>query len=90
LEHIGDARKMQYSVDKRSEYAYPPLGITLFWCKRTCEELLTDLDKKQADEKDSVSIKREIEFLNGVQADWKANHKSGQIIWLWEKTRFAG
>ena len=75
LEHVEDARRVHYSVDKVSEYAYPALGTILFWCKGACEELLSDLEEKQADEKDLVYIKREIEFLNEMQTDWEANHK---------------
>jgi hypothetical protein len=75
LEHIGTARNMHYSADKGSECAYPALGTTLFWFKDPCEELFTDLEKKQADKKDFVYIKREIEFLNVSQTDREANHK---------------
>ncbi len=75
LEHAGKARRINYRVDKVSEYAYPSLGTILFWCKTACEELLSDLEKKQADEKDVEFVKREIAFLEGNQADWEANHK---------------
>jgi hypothetical protein len=75
LEHVGDARRIHYKVDKVSEYAYPALGTILFWCKGACEELLSDLEKKQADKKDLEYIKREIEFLDEVQADWEKRHK---------------
>jgi len=62
-------------VDGVSEYAYPSLGTVLFWCKVACEELLSDMEKKQADEKDVEFVKREIEFLEGTQADWEVKHK---------------
>jgi hypothetical protein len=56
LEHVGDMRRINYRVEKVSEYAYPTLGTVLFWCKTACEELLSDLEKKQADEKDLERI----------------------------------
>ncbi len=75
LEHVGEARRINYKVDKVSEYAYPTLGTVLFWCKTACEELLSDLEKKQADEKDVEYVKKEIEFLEGKQAEWEAKHE---------------
>jgi hypothetical protein len=69
LEHVEDARRIHYRVNKVSEYAYPTLGTILFWCKTACEELLSDLDKKQADEKDLEYVKREIDFLEGTHAE---------------------
>jgi hypothetical protein len=75
LEHVEDARRINYRMDKVSEYAYPTLGTILFWCKAACEELLSDLEKKQAGEKDLEYVKREIEFLDGNQADWETKHK---------------
>jgi hypothetical protein len=75
LEHAGEARRINYRVDGVSEYAYPSLGTVLFWCKVACEELLSDMEKKQADEKDVELVKKEIEFLAGTQADWEVKHK---------------
>ena len=62
-------------MDGVSEYAYPSLGTVLFWCKTACEELLSDLEKKQADMKDVEFVKREIEFLERTHADWEVKHK---------------
>lgn len=56
-------------MDGVSEYAYPGLGTVLFWCKTACEELLSDLEKRQADMKDVEFVKREIEFLGETSAD---------------------
>lgn len=89
LEHIGDTRKMRYSADEGSECAYPALGTTLFWCKDPFEELFIDLEKKQADEKDLVDIKRIIEFLNVSQTDREANHKKWANNWAFGKTGVA-
>jgi hypothetical protein len=75
LEHVGDARRVNYRVDKVSEYAYPALGTIFFWCKTACDSLLADLEKKQADEKDLEYVRKEIEFLEGKQAEWEAKHK---------------
>jgi hypothetical protein len=75
LEHVEDVRRINYKVDKVSEYAYPTLGTILFWCKAACEELLADLEKKQADSKDLEYVKKEIKFLEGNQADWETKHK---------------
>jgi len=75
LEHVEDVRRINYRVDKVSEYAYPTLGTIFFWCKAACEELLEDLEKKQTDEKDLEYVKKEIEFLKENQADWEAKHK---------------
>ena len=75
LEHVGDARMIHYKVGKVSEYAYPTLGTVLFWCKTACEELLSDLERKQADEKDLDYVKKEIEFLDGNQEDWESKHE---------------
>jgi hypothetical protein len=75
LERTGEARRINYKVDSVSEYAYPSLGTVLFWCKTACEELLSDLEKTQADEKDMEFVKREIKFLEENQADWEVKHK---------------
>jgi hypothetical protein len=75
LERVGDARMIHYRVGKASEYAYPTFGTVLFWCKVACDELLSDLQRKQADEKDLEYVKREIAFLEGAQADWESKHK---------------
>jgi hypothetical protein len=75
LEHMGDARIVHYRMDSVSEYAYPALGTALFWCKAACEELLSNLEKKQANGKDVVFVRREIEFLEEIQVDWEAKHK---------------
>jgi hypothetical protein len=40
LEHVRDARRAHYSVDKGSENAYTALGTILFWCKIACNKLL--------------------------------------------------
>jgi hypothetical protein len=75
LERAGEARRINYKVDDVSEYAYPSLGTVLFWCKTACEKLLSDLEKKQADEKDMEFVKREIKFLEENQANWEVKHK---------------
>jgi hypothetical protein len=75
LEHVEDVRRINYKVDTVSAYAYPTLGTILFWCKAACEELLSDLEKKQADPKDLEYVKKEIKFLEGTQADWETKHK---------------
>ena len=75
LEHVGETKRINYKVGKVSEYAYPTFSTIFFWCKAACEELLSDLENKQADEKDLEYVKREIEFLNENQADWEAKHK---------------
>jgi hypothetical protein len=75
LEHVGDVRRVNYRVDKLSEYAFPTLGTIFFWCKTACEELRADLEKKQADGKDLEYVKKEIEFLEGNQTEWEAKHK---------------
>jgi hypothetical protein len=75
LEHSGETRRINYRVDDVSEYAYPSLATVLFWFKTACEELLSDLEQKQADEKDVEFVKREIKFLEENQADWEVKHK---------------
>ena len=75
LERAEEARRLNYKLDKVSEYAYPSLGTILFWCKTACEELLSDLEKEKADEKNVEHVKREIEFLDENQLDWEAKHK---------------
>ena len=79
LEHAGEVKMIHYRLDKVSEYAYPSLGTALFWCKTACEELLVELEKKQADEKDVEYVKREIEFLDASQASWESNHKKWDV-----------
>jgi len=66
---------IHYRVGKVSDFAYPTFDIVLFWCKAACDELLSDLQRKQADEKDLEYVKREIEFLEGTQADWESKRK---------------
>jgi hypothetical protein len=75
LERVGDVRMIHYRVSKVSDFAYPTFGTVLFWCKAACEKLLSDLQRKQAHEKDMEYVKREIEFLEGTQADWEAERK---------------
>jgi hypothetical protein len=66
---------IHYRVDRVSDYAYPSLGTVLFWCKAACEELLKELEKQQADEKDVEYVKRELAFFDASQAGWESNHK---------------
>lgn len=75
LEHVENVRRINYKVDKVSAYAYPTLGTILFWCKAACEELLADLEKKQADPKGLEHVKKEIRFLKENQADWETKHE---------------
>jgi hypothetical protein len=75
FERTGDARIVNYRMDGVSEYAYPGLGTVLFWCKTACKELLSDLEKRQADGKDVEFGKSEIKFLEETRADWEAKHK---------------
>ena len=75
LERAGETKRINYTVDGVSEYADPSLDTGLFWCKTACEELLSELEKKQADIKDVEFVKREIEFLERTQADWEVKHK---------------
>jgi len=75
LKFDGYVRRIHYKIDWVREYAYPSLGTIFFWCKDACERLLLELKQKKADERDLQYVEREIEFLNGYQADWKAKHQ---------------
>jgi len=71
LEIFGDKRIVNYRVNRVSKYAYPTLGTILFWCKDACEKLLSDLQEKEAGEKDIEYVKKEIAFLSENQISWK-------------------
>jgi len=75
LELVRDARRIHYKVKTVSEYAYPSLDNILYWCKIACEKLLSDLEQRKAMEKDIAHVKREIEFLESNQSEWKAKNK---------------
>jgi hypothetical protein len=75
LKFDGHVRRVHYKIESVREYAYPSLDIIFSWCKDACEKLLPELKEKKADEKDLEYVEKEIEFLNGYQVDWKANHE---------------
>ena len=74
LKFDGHIRRVHYQIDKVREYAYPSLDTILLWCKSACENLLSELKEKKADEEDIEYVEKEIEFLNWYQADWKTTH----------------
>jgi len=75
LKFDGNVRRVHYKIERAREYAYPSLDTIFFWCKDACEKLLLELKEKKAEEEDLEYVEKEIEFLNGYQADWKAKHQ---------------